>query len=421
MLRMLINILLCVLCSCVGHRDRHLEYALQQAGKNRAELEKVLAHYAGDSLKLEAAKFLIRNMVYHTGLYDTLLNDSGQACMPDIPYMPYQDERVAQIYDSLFRDGYYVQNTKKKDIEIATADFLIENIDCAFIAWQKPWAKCLSFDDFCRYVLPYRSSNEPLSGLRREMQKRYFHVLDSAGVTDPIDACMLLNKTMNGTYGFVGKLPLYSSVESIDKSKWSNCEGVAMYAAFLMRAVGIPVALDCTTWAKTPDGHYWCSVMDEGGKWHSFGFAELDCDEHKKWFSKQRLLIPPKVYRRVFVAEKTDYGVADDGYRTYVKNPLFKDVTADYYVPTVDIEVELPEEPEGKKDSYIYLCTSAVNDFKVLAAGVRNGRKCVVKDVVGDNTFLLAECPDGENLSFLTDTFYVDSIGHIGKPIKFMK
>lgn len=421
MLRILICILLGMLCSCVGRGDRHLEYALKQAGQNRAELEKVLAHYADDSLKLEAAKFLIRNMVYHIGLYDTLLNASGQACMPDIPYMPYQDERVTQIYDSLFRCGYRVQNVVKKDVEVITADFLIENIDCAFVAWQKPWSKCLSFDDFCHYVLPYRLSNEPLSTLRREMQHRYFSILDSARVTNPIDACMLLNKTLKGNFGFVGILPLYSSVESVDEMKWSNCEGMAMYAAFLMRAVGIPVVLDYTTWAKTPDGHYWCAVMDEEGKWNSFGVAGLNCQEHKEWFSKKRLLIPPKVYRRVFMPEPVEGGVPDDGYRTYVKNPLYKDVTADYYVPPVDIEVELPEEPEGEKGSYVYLCASAVNDFKVLAVGVRNGRKCIVKDVVGDNTFLLAESPDGANLRFLTDTFYVDSVGCIAKPIKFAK
>lgn len=421
MLRILVCILFGVLCSCARQRDRHLEYALKQAGENRAELEKVLAHYANDSLKLEAAKFLIRNMVYHIGIYDTLLNVSGEVCMPDIPYMPYQDERVAQIYDSLFRSGYRVRNAKKKDIEVATAGFLIENIDCAFVAWQKPWAKCLSFEDFCRYVLPYRLSNEPLATLRREMQHRYFPILDSARVTNPIDACMLLNKTLKGNFGFVGILPLYSSVESVDKMKWSNCEGIAIYAAFLMRAVGVPVVLDGTTWAKSSDGHYWCAVMDAAGKWHGFGVAGLTCEQHKEWFSKRKFLIPPKVYRRVFMPEPVEYGVPDDGYRTYVKNPLYKDVTVEYYVPPIDIEVELPKEPEGEKASFIYLCASAVNDFRVLAVGVREGRKCIVKDAVGDNTFLLAESPDGANLRFLTDTFYVDSVGRIAKPIKFTK
>ena len=46
-----------------------LETALQQAGKNRAELEKVLLCYQAnpaDSLKYKAACFLIENMPYYT-------------------------------------------------------------------------------------------------------------------------------------------------------------------------------------------------------------------------------------------------------------------------------------------------------------------------------------------------------------------
>lgn len=49
-------------------KNSELETALQFAGDNRAELEKVLSHYSkktADSLKLRAAEFLISNMVYH--------------------------------------------------------------------------------------------------------------------------------------------------------------------------------------------------------------------------------------------------------------------------------------------------------------------------------------------------------------------
>ena len=42
--------------------DKRLEYALSFAGDNRGELEKVLEHYGQEPEKLEAARFLIRNM-----------------------------------------------------------------------------------------------------------------------------------------------------------------------------------------------------------------------------------------------------------------------------------------------------------------------------------------------------------------------
>ena len=49
-----------------GGGDRQLEYALQFAGSNRGELEKVLLHYQDDDLKLKAAEFLVLNMVGHS-------------------------------------------------------------------------------------------------------------------------------------------------------------------------------------------------------------------------------------------------------------------------------------------------------------------------------------------------------------------
>ncbi len=59
--------ILSILTSCAIQKTKgvSLEQALSMAGENRAELEKVLEYYKNDSLKLEAARFLIRNMPFH--------------------------------------------------------------------------------------------------------------------------------------------------------------------------------------------------------------------------------------------------------------------------------------------------------------------------------------------------------------------
>ena len=49
-----------VLLACHSEKSR-LEEALEAAGGNRSELEQVLEHYRGDSLKSLAAQFLIEN------------------------------------------------------------------------------------------------------------------------------------------------------------------------------------------------------------------------------------------------------------------------------------------------------------------------------------------------------------------------
>lgn len=58
----LIFIFLNNVCCQSNKDDISMHQALSLAGDNRVELEKVLKHYESDSLKLEAAKFLIRNL-----------------------------------------------------------------------------------------------------------------------------------------------------------------------------------------------------------------------------------------------------------------------------------------------------------------------------------------------------------------------
>lgn len=49
-----------LLCACTPQTP--FEKVLDSAGANRKELQAVLKHYENDSLKLEAARFLIENM-----------------------------------------------------------------------------------------------------------------------------------------------------------------------------------------------------------------------------------------------------------------------------------------------------------------------------------------------------------------------
>lgn len=54
---------ICVVVFLACHPGKsRLEEALEAAGENRSELEQVLDHYRGDSLKSLAAQFLIENM-----------------------------------------------------------------------------------------------------------------------------------------------------------------------------------------------------------------------------------------------------------------------------------------------------------------------------------------------------------------------
>lgn len=148
-----------LLSSCQSERGKRLHYALEFAGENRVELEKVLKHYKNDTLKLWAAEYLIMNMPYHYTLDTYLLSPNGEKLIVDVDDF---DER-GQVYwylDSLYKAGYKQKAERHEDIQTLHAEFLIRNIDLAFRMWRKPWAKDVPFDVFVVgfYLIVYKTN-----------------------------------------------------------------------------------------------------------------------------------------------------------------------------------------------------------------------------------------------------------------------
>lgn len=70
---------------------------------------------------------------------------------------------VYEAWDKLIEKHEDPNTLEYSDLEHITAGFLIKNIDEAFHAWRTyPWAKHLTFGQFCEYLLPYKISTEPL-------------------------------------------------------------------------------------------------------------------------------------------------------------------------------------------------------------------------------------------------------------------
>ena len=158
---------------CLLSCDRIPEQALQQAGENRAEMEKVLAHFKDDPdpLKYRAAKFLIENMPYHYTYEGDALEayDSAYLQMADEP-LPDRNQFFKERTDSIrFTDKRFAI-----DIQSVKADYLIRAIDEACDTWRNSsWQDDYDEDLFFNYVLPYRILNEPLSDWRAAIAKEH--------------------------------------------------------------------------------------------------------------------------------------------------------------------------------------------------------------------------------------------------------
>lgn len=260
-------------CHRSGEYPSGVEEALALAGENAPELERVLQYYSrdpGDSLKFRAACFLIGNMPAHFS-YAAPAIDSFHCAMGRVFSLSgsgrgeVDEVRYATAYDSAWaRWGAEILATATliPDVQAVTARFLIDNIEEAFSVWRKPWNSRVSFDLFCRYVLPYRLGNEPLSDWRplyRERKAAYLRpVAERANPTYLYGVCNALNRGfIDNLYEPSFPLPEFPLDRLVDL-KSGTCREFALMAAAYGRAFGLPVAVDfAPQWGNRSLGHEW--------------------------------------------------------------------------------------------------------------------------------------------------------------------
>jgi hypothetical protein len=369
--------------------------ALDGAGGNRAELEKVIRYYAfsGDSLKLQAAFFLIANMKDHCyvtyALDDTLGNEI------DFNVLDYPDfETLLAAFDTL-ESSYGELDFKKKDmiydLEAITASFLIENIDLAFRAWrEKPWDKGLSFEDFCRYVLPYRGSNEPLESWRGTFRDKY-KTIESTMVDpgDPVEAARIINDDIKTWFGFDPRYyfhPTDLGLSEMMSTHLGRCEDMTNITIYAMRANGLAVTSDYTPyWANTGNNHAWNAIVVPSGKAIPFMGAESNPGEYHL---SNKLA---KAYRKTY-DRQTDCLAARERKQekipAWLSGEHYVDVTP-VYADVCDITVPLESEPSDSID-VAYLCVFNSGEWKAIDWGLIADSEAAFTDVAKGVAYLAA-------------------------------
>jgi hypothetical protein len=298
---------------CSPKKNSPLEEVLELAGSNRHELERVIAHYKADpadSLKLKAAEFLILNM---PGKY----SESYEA--------PWEDVATVNLRWSSSSDKQKVLDTyqlgnpvRKEDIEHITSEYLINNIDLAFQAWNdKPWGKYISFDTFCEEILPYRIGTEPLENWREKVLASFADINNSLKDDSTITAVEACGKVNDVLPRFrLDKDFSNMSFTQLMATTRGMCDSQAALAAFVMRGLGIPVTIDFTPqWRNHPTGHSWNSVCDSAGQHISFMGTETNPHGSHQGNTLQKA----KAYRKTYKHHKV---VEPDEVHT---PPLFQD------------------------------------------------------------------------------------------------
>lgn len=372
------------LFSSCGNREfelpKNVKKTLEKAGGNKAELLKVIDHFkeTGEVIKEEAAYFLIGNMGEH-GYLKYKLVDTAEMLV-DFNVLDYPNyDKMVEAWDKVEdQQGniHYMKDTVVLDCQAMKADFLIQNIDLAYEAWNDfPWASKRTFDQFCEYILPYRGSNEPLEEWRSYFMKKYAWVKDSLNdPTDPVEAAILINNDIKSWFHFD---PLYyrhptdQGLNEMSESKKGRCEDMTNLAIYAMRAMGIAVMSDFTPyWANSGNNHAWNALLDKNDSVIIFMGGESNPGD----YSLGNKLA--KVYRKTFSVQKQSLAENKDEWEKappYLGSNTIMDVTRDYVTTgsaKIDLESDIPDSTH-----FAYLSVFNSGEWKAIASQRIRGTK----------------------------------------------
>lgn len=363
-----------VCCSCT--ENKRLKYALEFAGENRGELEKVLEHYKDSGLKQDAARFLIENMPRY------------------FSYEGWQLDTLKAIHAAtVHTDGWVNKEARKKwehfsyrtlkrvyDAKVIRAEFLIHHIDQAFEVWEKrPWNKYLPFDDFCELILPYRVGDEPLEEWRSWYKERYESILDSLYQgTDVVEAtdCLgtYLRQEKDFRYSVELELP-HLGAGFLLAHRVGSCEPSCDFTVYVLRALGIPAATDIYHYGPGKGaGHVWNVLRDTTGGYVPFWFIQTKVERGGNDKREKG-----KVYRQCFGAQQEKIsGIRRDQSVPFpLKDPYLKDVTDDYF-PANQVEIEIDSQVNKK---YICLGVFTLEGCMPIDITLQKGNKATFTNV----------------------------------------
>ncbi len=414
-----IGMLCMIFCmaSCIGDK---VSLALQMAGENRPELERVLKYFesTGDKEKIAASRFLISNMPGHKsmwGEYESYWNDADRIVSAS--------DGSLSVLDSLealkirYEDRIYFDY----DIRRITADYLIHDIEVAFEQWRNgEWARHLTFDEFCEWLLPYTCADtQPLINWRDSLAGFARGMIDHLKecdeyISNPRAAIVRVNnklipmiaeqKWIHTAHGY----PIYDPNVFV-KLPGAPCDEYMANGTLILRSKGIPAGIDYTPqFADRMYGHYWNSYPNLRGRttmFTSFGVNPDYPHYSQARFAKilRQTYSPDKKYQELLRRHNGDIPKMYD-------SPFFKDVTEEYQ-ETSDIDVELQKGTRlSSRD--VYICVFGTGDLVPVSWGKAYFGKARFLNLGRSITYIVFGYVAGK-LEPVSLPFFLDAFGKI--------
>ena len=341
-MKRIIYIIFCISIISCGQHNAELENALKLAGENRCELEKVLYHYSqnpSDSLKLQAATFLIENMPGHYTLEGPLINACRKKIDADTT-ASYFAKKTLDISLSHMDQFRHTAN-KKEDVQNIKAEFLIRHIDRSFENLNLyPWLEDIPFDLFLEYILPYRFANERLDlwidslHFSPKVLQELLFKDDTRYTVTKLEYDIKFSETAT-------HFQSHFIQELLHQNIYRDCQHISTQKNFKSRASCLPVAIDFIPHYANRNGyHYWNKIISPESKNSEISGA----------FERRTA----KVYRKTYSRHPSIRTKTTEYIPELFKNPFLLDVSYEY-LQTTNVSINIPKYLKNSSD-YAYLC-----------------------------------------------------------------
>ena len=419
MKKLYVILLFAVFVSCKETNER-LNFALEAAANNRSELEKVLEHYSTDSLKYQAAVFLIENMPGHYSYAgDDVLDyyELGKKLFASDLSPVQQRDSLLKLSEQQFAN---MGSNTVKDINIIKGDYLIKNIDDAFNLWQtKPWAQHLNFEQFCECLLPYKFVElQELDNWRDTLAYQFGGDLDSIFYDDerydsPYYASKVVRKTIIKKIKPVG-LHLKSgypflSASTMYRITYGRCSDYVNVGVAALRSLGIPVFIESTPqWGRYRSGHSWFTLFNDKGDLLPSAW-DITTEPSGTLFPDKRI---PKIYRSTYAINWKTVEYLNTAKYKRSFNIFQKDVTDKYYA-TSDLSIPVLKGDINDKYVYIAVFNGHNMDWNIIDYGELNHGKAKFNKMGRNVLYIALGYNDNKGIVPITYPFILHKNGNI--------
>lgn len=286
------------------------------------------------------------------------------------------------------------RSARSRDLDDVSTDSLVSQLEAASRIWeQSPWSSLYSKETFEKYIAPYRIADEPLeyywyTDANMRYKSRFEEYKDSSVVA----ACAYIYQNIDyWTNNLFWGEPLQSYSTNV-RYKRGTCTDHAVYTAMIMRALGIPTAIDFVPfWGDNNNGHSFNALLLPDGACRGYNNGE-DLSTELTLSGKV-----PKVYRKEFEIQRN---TALYKYRnTEYLPPLFaehdmKDVTRYYEIPMTD--VTFSPDLYQPQSHIVYLSVFSPGTWQPVAWTEYKGGKVTFRDVGIGYTSYVSPSAKGE-------------------------